>query len=142
MQTQHTAYTGYYQYPIRYAVEGAYTVSYQYPARTTTYPARYTTSGGYSVQTTYPARYFAGASGGDSTVSISAADGTTYIFVAEGSSTPPMGTYTQPAQPSVVSATVYAGEVVGVYQSSVQASVGASPAGPNGYIRIKYDADV
>jgi len=142
LQTQHTAYTGYYQYPIRYNLEAAYTVSYQHPSRTTTYPARYTTSGGYSVQTTYPARYFAGSSGEDTTVSISAADGTTYLFVAEGSSTPPIGTYTQPAQPPVAWATVYAGEIVGVYQSSVQASVGASPAGPAGYIRIKYDADV
>jgi len=142
LQTQGAAYTGYYQYPIRYTLEAAYTVSYQYPARTTTYPARYTTSGGYSVQTTYPARYFAGASGGDSTVSISAVDGSTYQFNAPGSSTPAMGNYSQPAQPSAVSTTVYATEVKGVYQSSVQASVGASPAGPAGYIRIKYDADV
>jgi hypothetical protein len=98
------------------------------------------------VQTDYPARYYTGISGEDTIVYVQNAENTYYQFRAPGTSAPAAGTYTQPALPSTVYATVYATEVGGVYQNSLQAYVGSGTNNTNaaqkGFINMKYDADV
>lgn len=175
---QQAAYTGYTTYPSRFQTQGAYTVTTQYPTRyynthppspgfpsggyavstqypsnVQYYPARYTTSGGYTLQTNYPSVYTAGIDGEDTSVSISAADGTSYQFVAPGAPAPSSsgyslayrtiivygeksgyrvqgvyvpGQYTTPSVPNAVYTVLDAPQLTGVYQSSVNAYVGWS----------------
>ena len=139
------AYSVYSDHPSRWTSTAAYTVQTNYPSRFNSYPSRAFYSGGYTVQTNYPARYYSGRSGEDTVVYLQAVDGTTYMFKAYGSTTPAMGTYTEPATPQPQYAKVDSPLTRGVYQSSVQASVGWSRnnalASEKGYINIRYDAD-
>jgi len=127
-------------------IQPAYQVQTLYPARDYQQAAYQTSQPAYYVQTNYPARYFTGTSGEDTIVYVQDARNTYYQFRAPGTASPAAGSYTNPALPPTVYATVYATEVGGVYQTSVQAYVGSGTNNTNaaqkGFINMKYDADV
>lgn len=139
------AYESHTDYPARYTTQPAYAHITTYPSRTTYYPNRYSVQPATTTVITYPDRIYAGSPGENTQVYVTDVTGQTYGFVAYGTAAPAPGSYTAPAVPNITYGIVYATEVGGVYQTSVQAYVGSgrnnTNAAQKGFINMKYDAD-
>ena len=124
-----------------------------YPSRFTFYPSRNYSQPSYTIYTAYPTRSYTGLNAENTTLSLTAADGTTYSQVAparnQGTTiyTNTAGTFQKAPAATPVYATLYAPVVKHhAPTGAVGSYVGTSPASnvlstDKGFINIKYDGN-